>query len=314
MPEIIFNPFTEEEPFDEAGITQRLDDAKDGLNSIVQNASQGGALNHHHDGSCVVFMDTKEQTQEQMHAAQGLPLAMTGPVYWNLNEANGSGDGRQEPVPNDGIWEAIGSPPPLSDDLEILFTPIQLEAADPDDRFGVTCIYVMLNAEVRWVAGAEHEPNIPFPDGNPDNTDCAVALTIQWNGYREGVGAPVDMGWFHIYQNQAPAISPDPTGFGPLDNWCRLPERKVGPTPGLQLVPGGLNDQLDIWHDVAIRTVIRKEDITLLRDLAGMPINAVGGARGAISLITTDLRQITKAMIRNANLTVIALRGVEDVP
>lgn len=309
MPEITFTPFIEEEAFTEAGIAQRLDAAQNGLNLVVQDASEVGALNHNHGGSCVVFMDTKEQTVEQLHSAQGLPApGVTGPVYWNLHFGDGSGRGRQSPAPADGDWEAIGSPAPLSDPLEIGFSPIPLRAAVPDDRFGVTCIYVMLNAEVRYVLGQKVEQGQP---GDVYNTDCGVAVTVMWEGFRMGA-IPASQGFFHIYQNKAPAIDPDPQGLGHLDNWCRLPERKVGPSPGLQgAVASG------IWHDISIRTTIRREDLLrAAQDLPGgtLPIDAVGKVRGAISLITSEEAQITTAMIRNANLTVIALRGVEELP
>jgi|10_taG_2_1085330.scaffolds.fasta_scaffold21741_4 hypothetical protein len=296
MPEILFTPFLEEEGFTEASITDRLDQAKAGLNSVVQQASERGALNENHGGSCVVFMDTIEQTTPSLHQATWGNL--WEPVYWNLTNGNGSGDGRQLPPPADGSWEAIGGAP-----LEINFTPIPLLAATPDDRFGVSCIYVMLNAEVRYVNGVDHQ-------GTVKNVDCGVAITVQWEGFKDDP-IPSSQGWFHIYQNMAPADA----AFVPpgLVNWCRLPERKVGPA-ALQLVPGGLNNQLDIWHDISIRTTIRPEDLMRAANelpVGPLPIDLVGAVRGSISLITTDLVETTRTEIRNANLTVIALRGTE---
>ena len=285
MPEILFTPFLEEEGFTEASITDRLDQAKAGLNGVVKQASERGALNENH-----------EQTTPSPHQATWGNLG--DPVYWNLTNGGGSGQGRQQPAPADGSWEAIGVAP-----LEINFTPIPLLAATPDDRFGVSCIYVMLNAEVRYVSGITAQ-------GAVSNIDCGVAITVQWEGFRDGL-IPSSQGWFHIYQNMAPA---DPAFVPPgLVNWCRLPERKVGPTPPMQLSPD-TDDALDIWHDISIRTTIRPEDLIRAANelpVGPLPIDLVGAVRGSISLITTGFAETTRTEIRNANLTVIALRGTE---
>ena len=279
MPEVIYTPFVEEEGFTFGSLQTRLDTAKDAINGTIQQASQRGALNENHIGSSVVFMDTKEITTPNTHTAT---FGGAGPVYWNNTNGSGSGLGRQDPPPADGIWEPIG---PGVDPLEIGFSPIPLMAADPDDRQGVTCIYVLLNAEVKYVSGEEQ--------GSPFNVDAGVAVTVMINGFRGNT----DFGWFHIYQNQTPEAAPI---------WARLPERKVG-----SRYAGASDPHLNAWHDISIRTTIRGEDLERLQVISGLPIESVGGVRGAFSLITSTIAPTTTVEFRNANLTVMALRGTE---
>jgi len=333
MPDIIFKSFKEEEPFDEPAFTARFDGASDGINDIVMESTDRGALNEVHLPTSVVFSDTIERGDESVgwpvtHSSHYTsfanidlgppvvilaPAGFVGPMYWNLIQGTGSGGGRQGTIPfNDGKWEAIGEAVAPPDPLEIRFldgggglSPLNFLDPTPDGRLGVTCIYVMLNVEIENIKGFEYD--LPYVPGNEvlDPIDAGVAITVQWLG----TAAEQEIDWFHTYQTISPADIGVYGSAAPNNIYARLPERKTSRVMSPDKFFGNVPNK---WFDLAVRTVIRIEDLERIKTEFGVgSLDGIGGVRGSVSLIATETYPMTTVKIRSANLTVLLLRGDE---